>query len=334
MAETAGRPTFPESPFKTAVSQAMTDLTIADSNPASVADRELRRHLFAGHPYARRLSGESADISALRREDLAAFWRRVSRPDRITLIVAGALTHERALALSERFFGVWKAVETAPITELVAPSNPGPTRILLVDWPGAAQSEIRIGGRGLVYRDPDRPVASLVSSYFGASYGSRLMKAIRIEKGSTYAAQGGFHANRLAGNFEVSTFTKTPSTAETLRVVLAEIRGLVERPPANGELSLHRRYFLGSAAARFETPSQVANQLARITLSGMPLDHVQKIFAIIGAANASQCQALARRLVDPEHLLIVVVGDAARIADELRAVFPVTLLDRGGKEAK
>jgi zinc protease len=334
MAEAATRPTFPESALKTAVTQAMTDLMIADSNPGSVADREFRRHFFNGHPYARRLSGESADLNSICLEDLAAFWRRVSRPDRATLIVAGSLTHERALALSERFFSGWKAVESAPIAEPAAPPDPGPTRILLVDWPGATQSEIRIGGRGLVYRDPDRPIASLVSSYFGASYGSRLMKAIRIEKGSTYGAQGGFRANRLAGTFEVSTFTKTPSTGETLRVVLAEIRGLLERPPASGELSLHRRYFLGSAAARFETSGQVADQLARITMNGLPLDHVQHTFAIIGAADASQCQTLARRLVDPEHLLLVVVGDAARIADDLRAISPVTILDRGGKEKK
>ena len=331
LAEIAMQPTFPESPLKTAVTQAKTDLTLADSHPGSVADREFRRHFFTGHPYARRLSGESADLDDLRREDLATFWRRAARPDRATLIIAGALTRERSLALGERFFGTWKAVESRLVAEPASPPYSEPTRILLVDWPGAVQSEIRLGGRGLVYRDPEGPVASLVGSYFVGSDGSRLFKAIRTDKGATYSVQGGFHAGRLAGTFQVSTFTKTPSTAEALRIVMAEVRNLKERPPTVEELSLHRRYFLGSAAARFETPGQVANQLARISLNGLPLDHAQRAFAIIGAADATQCQSLVRRLVDPERLLIVVVGDAARITDDLRAIAPVTVLDRSGK---
>jgi zinc protease len=334
LAEVMMQPTFPEVPLRTAVTQALTDLAITDNDPGSVADREFRRHLFAGHPYARRVSGESTNLSALRPEDLSAFWRQTARPERATLIIAGGLSRERALALGERFLGPWKAATSGPMTEPAAPAAAGPTHILLVDWPGAAQSEIRIGALGIVHRDPDNPIARLVSSYFGGSYGSRLMKVVRIDTGATYGAGGGFYAHRLSGTFRASTFTKTSSTADTLRAVLSEIRGVIDRPPSAGELSLHRRYFLGNAAARFETPGQVAGQLAHIALNGLPLDHVQRTFAAIGAADAMQCETLARRVVNPERLLIVVVGDAARLADDLRAIAPVTLLDRSGRTQK
>src|SRR5205807_1636504 len=159
----------------------------------------------------------------------------------------------------------------------------------------------------------------------------RLMKCIRVEKGATYGVHGGFHPHRFAGEFMAGTFTKTPSTAETLKLVLAEIRGLIDRPPTPEELSLHRRSFLGSAAARFETPEQVAGYLARVSLNNLPLDNLQRSLATIASADAPQCQSFVRRLVDPEHLLIVVVGDAALIADDLKAIAPVTVLDRSGK---
>jgi predicted Zn-dependent peptidase len=100
------------------------------------------------------------------------------------------------------------------------------------------------------------------------------------------------------------------------------------------ELSLHKRYFLGSAAARFQTPEQIASQLAHGALNGLPLDYLQRTLAAIGAATAPQCQALARRRVDPEHLVIVVVGDASLVAKDLEAIAPVTVVDREGNAAK
>jgi zinc protease len=160
------------------------------------------------------------------------------------------------------------------------------------------------------------------------------MTAIRVQKGATYGVGGGFEASRFAGSFVVRTFTKTPSTADTVRAALSEIRGLVERPPAADELGLHKRYFLGSAAARFETPDQIAAQHAHEALNGLPLDYLQRSLATIGSATAPQCQALARRVIDPERLVIVVVGNASLVAKDLEAVAPVSMVDREGKAVR
>lgn len=334
LAEIVTTPTFPEAQLKTAKTQTLTGLSVSDSSPANVAEREFRKHLYAGHPYARRVSGEAPDITALQRDDLTAFWHRAAHPEQATLIIAGALTRERALELGERFFGKWTAAKSETVAEPAPPTPPAGLGILLVDWPGAVQSEIRVGGLGLTSRDPDKPIADMVGSYFGGSMGSRLMKAIRIDKGGTYGASGGFREGRFAGSFRVGTFTKTPSTAETLKLVLAEIHGLADRPPTDDELSLQRRFLLGSAAARFETPEQVAGHFAHLALTGLPLDELQRSLAAIGAATPAQCQALIQRYVDPDHLLILVVGDASKVADDLRKIAPVTVLDRSGKEVK
>jgi zinc protease len=306
-------------------------LTVSDSDPRSVADREFRRHLFAGHPYGRRVSGEGADLTALRREDLKAFWQQAARPDQAVLVISGALASDHGIAMAERLFGGWKSAGAPPSREPAAPAKPGGNHILLVDWPGAAQTEIRVGGLGLVNRDPEKPIADLVSSYFGGSFGSRLMNKIRVEKGATYGVNGGFAADRFAGTFRVSTFTKTATSAETLQTVLGQVRDLVERPPTAEELALHRRYFLGSAAARYETAGQIANQLAHNLLNDLPLDYMKRSCEMIDSAQASQCDSLIRRIVDPGNLLIVVVGDASRIRKDLESIGPVSPLDRDGK---
>jgi len=354
LAEVVIHPAFPKAPFNLAVSQAKTELQLMDSTPFVVAEREFKRNLFPGHVYGRRALSDAADLAALNVRDLASFWHRIARPKKANLIIAGGLTSERALVLAERYFANWQQADepskaTADSTDQQkpeiqapedesretappAPSNPpGATRILLVDWPGANQSQICIGGRGIATRDPDKPIANLVGSYFGGTFGSRLMKAIRVEKGSTYGVSGGFQANRFGGSFLVQTFTKTPLTADTVRTVLAEINDLVARAPSTEEMSLHKRYFLGSAAARFETPAQIASQFTHIALNGLPLDHLQRSLGTISSATSDQCQAFARRVVDPGHLLIVVVGDASVVSKDLAAIAPVSLLDRDGK---
>jgi predicted Zn-dependent peptidase len=117
-------------------------------------------------------------------------------------------------------------------------------------------------------------------------------------------------------------------------MVLAQIQDLTDRPPDAAELSLHQRYFLGSAAGRLETPAEVAAELEHDSLAGLPLDNMQRAFKAIAAADSPQCMALVHRLVDPGHMLIVVVGDASRISKDLQSIAPVTVLDRDGKEVK
>ena len=342
LGEVVTRPSFPQSHLGTTVAQARTELQLFDTTPYAVAEREFEHSLFLNHPYGRRVLGEPADLAALKVEDLAAFWRRIAQPNQASLIIAGGITSERALALAKRCFADWRPNVTASggatgttteaggaaVRAPSTPRDPGPLRILLIDWPGADQSQICMGGLGITNTDPDKPIANLVGSYFGGTFGSRLMKAVRVEKGDTYGALGGFEASRFAGAFVVHTFTKTSSTAETIRTALAEIKGLQERPPSPEELASHKRFFVGSAAARYETPEQIASQFAHIALNRLPLDYLQRSLGAIASATADQCQGLARRVVDPSRLIIVVVGDASSISKDLEKIAPVTILAR------
>ncbi len=331
LAEAATTPTFPEDALKTAVTQTATGLAMNDSTPSSVVAREFRHYFYGSHPYGRQVSGDAADIAALRREDLVAHWRRVARPERAALIIPGDLPAERAVALSGQCFSAGKSQDESEIDVAPPPKYADSTRILLVDWPGAGQSEIRAGCPGMPAADTNLPVAKLVGEYFGGSFGGRLNKAIRVANGGTYGAQGGFNASRLAGSFVVHTFTKTPSTADTLRMVLAQVQELTNRPPDKAELAQSQRYFLGSAASRLETSEQEAGEIAGDVLSGLPLDNMRRTLKIIAGADALDCQALVHRFVDANHLLIVVVGDASKIANELQAIAPVIILDKNGK---
>jgi zinc protease len=282
--------------------------------------------LYGGHPYARDVSGEPADVDVIDANDLKRTWKAFAQPDEAFLIVVGDVTPGEVVTQTKKVFGAWRAQAPKPHIDLATPENPETNHIYVVDRPGAAQSEIRIAQLGVTHTCPQIAESDLVEAYFGGTFGSRLNNAIRVQKGLTYGARGYFNARRFLGSFTISTFTKTDRTAEAVRLALAEIGRLREESPTAEELTRQQRYFLGSVPARYETPQQVAGMLAHIVLNDLPDDHFRRRYARIGALDAEGCMQFIRQTVHPDRMVIVVVGDSARIAEPLKSIAPVTVV--------
>ncbi|HEX4590912.1 MAG TPA: insulinase family protein, partial [Gemmataceae bacterium] len=246
-------------------------------------------------------------------------------PDQAVLVFAGDISEATARKLATDAFGDWNS--RGPVAEY-GPQLPDaePTRIYLVDQPGAIQSQIRIGQRAFKRADPDYPVARVVSDYFGGAFAARLNEVIRVQKGLTYGARGGFAPWRYEGRFEISTFSKTESTVAAVAASLSEIDRLRHEPPTDKELAETKAHFAGSIALRRETPQQVATELWEADLYGLPEDHFERTLARAAAATPAECVALATRTLDPKKLVIVVVGDSSKIKEGLEKVAPVTVV--------
>jgi zinc protease len=330
MGEVVRTPTFPAVEFDKLRKQVRTSLSVSAATPTYKADRELRRRLFGTHPYSRTATGELEDLDALKAEDLAPWWTAHARPDQATLIFAGDVDADRAVGLANKVFGDWKA--SGPKPEDVLPALPpaATTHIYLVDNPDV-QSQIRIAQLAIKRDHPDFPTARVVSDYFGGAFGARLNEAIRVKKGLTYGARGGYQASRFAGQFNMSTFSKTESTAEAVQAVLAEFDRLFKEPPSEKELNDTKSYSAGSIFRDRQTPQQVAGQLWMIESEGLPVDYFERTLEKVQQAAAPDCQKLVRETLDPTKLVIVIVGNAAKIQKDLEKIGPVTVV-KPGKE--
>ena len=328
MAEVVLTPTFPPEEFEKLRKQVRTSLAISAAEPSFKAGRELRRRLYGNHPYARTATGELEDVKALAVKDLAGWWGTFARADQAVLIFAGDVEPERAFALAETAFGSWKAAGPKP--EITLPAFPAPeaTRIYLVDHPGV-QSQIRVGQLAIKRDDPRYPVARVVSDYFGGAFNSRLNEVIRVQKGLTYGAGGGFSASRFAGEFAIHTFSKTESTAEAVQAVFDELRRLREEGPTAKELDDTKSYFVGSFAGKRETPQAVAGDLWLIESEGLRADHFERTLEQVSKTDAATCLELARQAVDPAKVVVVVVGNAAKIQKDLEKIASVTIVKAG-----
>lgn len=326
MGDVVRTPTFPEDEFEKMRKQVRTGLAISSVEPGYLADREVRRRLYGeAHPYSRTPTGESADLDALTADAARTWWSTFSRPDAAVLIFAGDIRPQRAFALAEATFGDWKAAVPLPQIQLPAPPAASSTHIYLVDKPGS-QSQIRVAQAGILRSHPGYFTSRMVSDYFGGAFSSRLNETIRVKKGLTYGASGGFSAARFAGSFRVSTFSKTEGVVDAVQTVLDEIHRLRAEPPSEAELAKARDYFLGSFAGQRETPQAVAGDLWLIESENLPTDYFKRLMEGVAATTPEACISLAAQTVNPENLIIVVVGPAARLKESLEKIAPVTVV--------
>ena len=326
MADVVLNPTFPEDEFDKARTQLITGLNISSNTPAYIADREFRKRLYGDHPYARTETGEVSDVNALTREDLSTWWSTFARPDMAVVIFAGDITPDRAEQLASSALGDWKAEGEKPKTTLPEIPAPAETKIILVDRPGSVQSEIRVGRVGFTRHDPRYATSRVTSGYFGGAFNSRINETIRVKKGLTYGARGGFSSSRFAGEFSASTFTKTPSTGETVQTIFDELDRLKYEAPSEKELSDTKSYITGSFVGARETPQAVAGDVWLMESMGLGRDYFKSMMSEVSATTAEQCTGLAQEMVDPSKLVVVVTGDAAQIKESLEKIAPVEVV--------
>jgi len=326
LAEAVQRPTFPEDQLPKLVKQARTGLAITERSPQFLAERELRRHMFPGHPYARLADPQSRELDAITVEGLRTWWSGHVRPDTTVLYVAGDLSPEDAFALAEEHFGGWTAEGPAPKLSVPAPPKPAKTKIYLVDRP-AEQAQIRVGQVGITRDDERWFTARVLSDVFGGGFNSRLNDTIRVKKGLSYGAGGGFRSNRFAGSFVVSTFSKNAAVGETVETILEEIDRLKTEAPSDQEEAFSKSYLLGRFAGRRETPQDLVAQLWSLEYEGLPEDYYQRYLDAVAKVSSEEMFAAAKDLVDEDSLVIVVVGPAKTLRKQLRGIAEVEVVD-------
>lgn len=326
MGEVVLRPSFPPDELEKLRKQILTGLEVSSATPEYVAEREFRRELYGSHPYSRTATGEIEDVNVLTVDEVEEWWAENARPDSAVLIFAGDIDKERALSLAKETFVGWVANGSRfqkSLPELVQPKR---TQIYLVDRPGSIQSQIRVGQLGITRHDNDYFISRVVSNYFGWSFNSRLNESIRVAKGLTYGVWGGYVADRFAGAFKISTFSKTETTAEAVKAVVEEIERLKSEPPSDKELEESKSYILGSFVKDRETPQQVASDLWLIESQYLGADYLQRLLEGVANTKKGDCLELVNDTIESDKLIVIVVGQADKLREDLEKIAPVAVI--------
>ncbi len=316
LADVILHPTFPAEEIERWRSQTLSGLQINQTDPSYLATAAFERVLFADHPYGQPELGTPESVRGLTREDLAAFHKRQYVPNQAILAIVGDVKPEDAFARAERYFGGWKKGEDARIPPVKPAARERP-EILVVDKPDAVQTEIRAGHVGIAYTDPDHFAAQVYDSVLGGSSSARLFDEVRRKRGLAYGASSSFLMVTQPGYFRVSTSTKTESTVEALNVMLDIVRGLEKNPVPAEELSARKTYITGAFPLEIETPEGIASQVLEAMKYGYGKEFLESYRDRITAVTAEEVRSFADRRIEPDRVMVVLVGNAKAFAGEL-----------------
>ncbi len=321
MADVALRPTFPAADLERLRKELLTSLLQARDNPATVASLSFPRLLFGpSHRYGTAEVGTPESVKALVEQDLRAFYVAHYRPDRAELIVVGDVTPAAVMPLLERAFGGWKPEGTAPAQQaLPEVRQPAERRVVLVDKPGAAQSQIRIGWVGVPRSSPDYFPLTVGNTILGGSFTSRLNTNLRETHGYAYGASSQFVMRRQAGPFVAAAGVQTDKTAESVREFFNEFEA-IRTPILADEFGKAQRNVALSFPGDFETTGDLLARLQTQVVLDLPDDvystYVQKVLAV----TADETNRAMAKYIQPAKFLVVVVGDKAKVEAPLRAL--------------
>lgn len=319
MSDVALRPAFSAAEFDRVKKTRLTSILQGRDNPSTLASLAFNKVLYGdAHRYGAPIGGTEASLTGMTVADVKAFHGRVFQPGNAQLIIVGDVTPSEILPALEKQFGAWKNTGTVAKATLPAAPAAGDRTVYLVDKPGAAQSQIRIGLVGVPRSTPDYFTIDVMNTVLGGSFTSRLNQNLREQHGYAYGASSGFSMRQFAGPFTAAAGVQTDKTVESLREFFKELDAIREPMPA-ADLERGRNYEALGFPSAFETLNGVAGELTSLAVYNLPesffADYVPKITAV----TAADAQAAAQKYIVPGHFAIVVVGDLSKIEAGIRA---------------
>lgn len=313
--------------------QQIESLQAAQQQPNSIANNVYNTLLYGeDHPFAVPEAGTIETLESITLADVQSFARAAFASSALKIVAVGDA--EQSNLLSSLHFLDALQKDAQLIAELPPVAQISETTLYLVDKPGAAQSEIRIGyvtdmsfdATGEYYK------STLMNYVLGAAFTSRINLNLREDKGYTYGARSSFSSTSYAGPFTASSSVLKDSTADSVRQFVNEIVGYREQGINNQELDFMRAAITQREALNYETPGQKAGFLGRMITFDLPADVALQQTNIVNSITQAEINALAREKLPFERMVILVVGDKAVIeASLLDLGYPMVELDVSGR---
>ena len=313
LADALLRPTMDAAEFDKLRKRAIDGIANAkDSDPRQLIGTYTGGWLFRGHPYGRSTGGDETSLATITLADLQAYRQQQMGGDRLVIAIAGDFDANAVTAQLKQSFGAWpKASGNLPRVD--AKARETGRRVLLVDKPGATQTYFALANVGSKRGDPAEAAQDLVQTAFGGRFTSMLNTELRVKSGLTYGARSGIERASQPGPAVISSFTKTETTKAAIDLAIATLDRLHKDGLDAATLQSARNYIAGQFAPELETAPQVAAAIANLTLYEDSRDAIDGYLGRVAAATPEQVAAARAVFPDSKDLVIVAIGDAAKI---------------------
>lgn len=313
LADVAQHPLFPESELPRLKNDALRQLSISKSVPQNMALERFRKILYGDHPYGTVFSTPGS-INKTTVGDIKKYYDGNFGARRAQLYVAGRFdAAEMKKAIATSFNGWAKGAVPAINQPKVKPQHV----LDVTDRPGAAQSTLLVG---LPVPDPTSPDAiplTVTNALLGGSFGSRITSNIREQKGYTYSPRSELSRRYHDAYWAESADVTTQYTGPSLKEIFGEIDRLAKEPPSDAELKGIQSYISGLFVIQNSSRSALIGQLRYADFQGLGEDYLKTYVQKVNAVTPAEVQKQTAEYIKPDQMTIVVIGDKAKISDQL-----------------
>jgi predicted Zn-dependent peptidase len=318
LADVTLRPTFPAKELDRKRKERLTTLLQWRDQPSPLASIAFSRAVYPIHPYGASSIGTEASLNGLTADDLRVFHGTYFRPNNATVIVVGDVREKEIMARLESAFGTWKGGEI-PVPTLPAVTQVAGREVTIVDRPGSAQTEIRIGCVGAQRLTDDYYALVVMNTMLGGSFTSRLNLNLREQHGYAYVASSSFSFRPLPGPFTAAAAVQTEVTDSALVEFMKELRGIRE-PMSGDDVEKTKNFIALGYPGDFQSVSQIAGQLQELVVYGLPEYYFNAYTTKITAVTPQDVQRVAQKYLDPDKMAVVLVGDREKIQQGVAAL--------------
>ncbi|MET9901287.1 pitrilysin family protein [Streptomyces sp. NPDC006446] len=319
-------PAFADSEVERLVRNRLDEIPHETANPARRAAKELSKELFpASARMSRPRQGTEETVQKVDSAAVRAFYEKYVRPATATAVVVGDLTGVDLDELLGDTLGSWTGSSAEP--RPVPPVNADDTgRVIIVDRPGAVQTQLLIGRVGADRHDRVWPAQVLGTYCLGGTLTSRLDRVLREEKGYTYGVRAFGQVLRAAPDgtgvamLAISGSVDTPNTGPALDDLWKVLRTLAAEGLTDAERDIAVQNLVGVAPLKFETAGAVASTLADQVEQYLPDDYQSTLYRQLAATGTVEATAAAVSAFPTDRLVTVLVGDAAQIEEPVKAL--------------
>jgi predicted Zn-dependent peptidase len=255
-----------------------------------------------------------ASIEGLTADDLRACQKRYVGPRNFVLAVSGDFDRAEMTKKLEKALAGWPSAGEHPPAPPAPAAGSSRAGWFMVDK-DVNQGRVSIGLPTIDRYDPDYAAARIMNDILGGGgFTSWLVNRIRSDEGLAYSVNsslpGGVY---YPASWRLVYQSKVRSVAYATQLAFEQIRRMRDSLVTAEELQASREKFVQSLPVQFETAGAIAGVLAADEATGR-YEKDPSYYADYGkrlsAVTVADVQRVARRLLDPAKMSVLMVGNA------------------------
>ncbi len=307
-------PGFQEDRITLAKSQLLQAMERRNDRTDAIEGREWARLMY-GPDFFSAKESTRASIEGITRDDLIAFHKRYFQPAGLIFAISGDFNTKEMVAKLEAAMKGWPANKEA-VPPVPKQTHVPVAGVYAVHKADVNQGRVSIGHMGAMRDNPDIYALTIMNDILGGGgFTSRITSRVRSDEGLAYSAGSNFGFGVYnPGVFRAAFQSKNPTTSQAIDIVMEEINRVRTTKVSAEELETAKNYLVEVFPRNFATAAQVAGIFAQDEFTKRPADYWTTYRDRIRAVTADEVHRVAQKYLQPEKLVVLVVGNIDEIA--------------------